>query len=257
MAFAVKFAQEGNIKQAKLFEQYYANFTEVCQNLRNVLGKEECDLKLFYSTLLSGVNAVRISTTPLSTNSLFVGDASTSFFDKSKVYFVLGADEKNFPFTLNDCGLISDKEIKELNDSYKLEPSVASINAKERFKAFELLLNPTDKLFLSYNYEGGAQKSKILNDISKMFIIEDDKGGFSTLKFNLYEDVNFFTKNNNLKTAKNNLINLLRSYYDGQLLKNTNIDTLFGAVNDKEKISFDLFDFKNVLISIHRVELER
>lgn len=247
MAFAVKFAQEGNIKQAKLFEQYYSNFTEVCQNLRNVLGKEECDLKLFYSTLISGVNAVKISTTPLSTNSLFVGDSSTSFFDKSKIYFVLGADEKNFPFTLNDCGLISDKEIKELNDSYKLEPSVASINAKERFKAFELLLNPTDKLYLSYNYEGGAQKSKILSDVAKMFIIEDDKGGFSTLKFNLYEDVNFFTKNNNFKTAKNNLINLMRSYYDGQLVKDSNIDTLFGAVNDKEKINFNLFDFKNVL----------
>jgi hypothetical protein len=44
------------------------------------------------------------------------------------------------------------------------------------------LLKPTDKLFLSYNYqENGSQKSKILNDVSQMFSLEDEFGGFDVL----------------------------------------------------------------------------
>ena len=246
---ATIYTQDGNIKQAKLFEQYYSNLSEVLDLLKSVLGEEECDFKLFYSTLLSGINSVKISTTPLSTNAMFIGDASTSFYDRSKVYFVLGADEKSFPFTLNDCGLISDKEIKELSESYKLEPTIASINLKERFKAYELLLMPSDKLYLSYNYaENGTQKSKILNDVSKMFALENALGGFGYLPFNNYEDIDFYTINNNYKTAKNNLINSVRSVYDGQTNKDKNLDSLFLAVDKEEKVNLNLFDFKNNIL---------
>ena len=245
MDFATKFTSEGNIKQAKLFEQYYNSLTEIFENLRTVLGEEETDLKLFYSTLLSGINSTKISTTPLSTNSMFVGDSSTSFFDKAKVYFVLGADEKNFPFTLNDCGLISDKEISELSDSYKLEPTIASINAKERFKAFEILLLPSEKLYLSYNYNEGKVKSKILNDVSQMFVLEDDFGKFNILPFITYDHLDFLSLNNNFKTAKNNLISSLRGLYDGQPQLNKKLNCLFNVVNSREKINLDLFNFKN------------
>ncbi|MBR4002599.1 MAG: PD-(D/E)XK nuclease family protein [Clostridia bacterium] len=246
MNFATTYTSQGNIKQAKLFEQYYSNLTEIFDNLREVLGKEECDLKLFHSTILSGVSSTKISTTPLSTNSLFVGDSSTSFYDKSKVYFVLGADEKSFPFTLNDCGLISDKEISQLSDSYKLEPTVASINLKERFKCFELLLKPTEKLFLSYNYqENGAQKSKILNDVSKMFSLEDEFGGFDVLPFDNYESEDFLIKNNNLKTARNNALVNIRGVYDGNYQVDEKCNTLFNAVNSEKEIDLKLFDFKN------------
>lgn len=246
MDFANKYTLQGNIKQAKLFEQYYSNLVKIFDDLKQVLGEEECDLKLFYSTLLSGVNATKISTTPISTNSMFIGDCSLSFFDKTKVYFVLGADEKNFPFTLNDCGLISDKEINALSDNYKLEPSIAQINLKERFKVYELLLKPTDKLFLSYNYGSAAlAKSKILSDISQMFIEENSKGGFNILPFKNYNDLEFLTINNNYKTARNNLISGLRNYYDGQEVNTKKLNSLLGAVEKKDEVNLSLFDFKN------------
>lgn len=244
--FANKFTLENNIKQAKLFEQYYNNLLAIFDNIKNILGFEECDLKIFYATLLSGVNVTRISTTPLSTNAIFVGDVSVSFFDRTKVYFILNADESNFPLTINDCGLVSDKEILQLRDSYKLEPTIASINFKERFKAFELLLKPKEKLFLSYNYENkGTQKSKIISDISKLFVIENNKGGFYNLPFNTYEDIDFYISNNNFGTAKINLISDIRSLYDGQKEKIS--DSLFNSVNEKEKIDLNMFKFENII----------
>ncbi len=244
--FANKFTLENNIKQAKLFEQYYNDLLSIFDNVKNILGFEECDLKTFYSTFLSGVNVTKISTTPLSTNAIFVGDASVSFFDRTKIYFVLNADESNFPLTINDCGLVSDKEILQLSDSYKLEPTIASINFKERFKAFELLLKPTEKLFISYNYENkGTQKSKIISDISKLFVVENNKGGFNNLPFYIYEDIDFYIANNNYNTAKDNLISDLRSFYDGQ--KEEISDSLYKSVNEKEKINLNLFNYENII----------
>ena len=142
MNFANEFTLNNNTKQAKLFEQYYNNLSTIFESLKNILGKETCSLQTFYNTFLSGVVATKVSTTPLSTNAIFVGAASGSFFDSAKAYFILGADENNFPLTINDCGLVSDKEIAQLSEKYKLEPTIASINEKERFKAFELVLKP-------------------------------------------------------------------------------------------------------------------
>lgn len=245
--FTLEFTSSNNIKQAKLFEQYYNSLVSIFDCLKEVLGNEECDLKLFYSTLTSGITNTKISTPPISTNAIFIGDASTSFFDTAKVYFILNADEKNFPFYMNDCGIISDREIKELSDSYKLEPSIETINNKERFKSFELVLKPSEKLFLSYNFSS-SPKSKIFNDISNMIVEDKENGKFGTLEVKNYTTQNFFIINNNGKTAKRNLISSLREIYDGKQNYDENkLSLLYSAVNKNSKINLACFDFKNLI----------
>lgn len=245
---SAKFTKQGNIKQAKLFEQYYNSLNAVFDALREVLGNEECDFKLFYSTLQSGLSNTKISTPPLSTNAIFIGDSSTSFFDTTKVYFILNADEKNFPYYMNDCGIISDREIKELSDSYRLEPSIETINNKERFKSFELVLKPSEKLFLSYNFSV-SPKSKIFNDISNMIIEDKENGKFGTLEIKNYNSLDFYIINNNRQTAKRNLISNLREIYDGsENYDKDKINLLFSAVNKKDSsVDTIKFDFKNLI----------
>lgn len=234
------FAANGKAKQAKLFEQYYNCLSQIFEEILSVLGDEVCDLKLFYTTLFSGLSSTKISTTPLGTNSIFVGDSSVSFFDRSKNYFVLGAVEGNFPLVLNDCGIISDSEIDALSDNYKLEPSIAQINFKERFKAFEILLKPTEKLFLSYNFKDG-NASKVLQDICNMFVIENSTGGFNCLGFKKYEELDFLNKNNNYKIAKSNFVDVYRSVLDGQKDKQKEASLLYNFLNltNKDLINFE------------------
>ena len=243
MEKAQYFALNNYSHQAKLFEQYYNCLSKIFDEILAVLGSELCDFKLFYSTLLSGISSTKISTTPLGTNSIFVGDASVSFFDRSANYFVLGACENNFPVVLNDCGIISDSEIDALSDCYKLEPSVAQINLKERFKSFEILLKPTENLYLSYNLKDG-NVSKILQDVSKMFVVEDEAGGFNNLGFKKYEDIDFLSKNNNLFVAKNNFIDALRSVLDGQKDKQLEASLLFNFLGIKLE-ELKQFNFQN------------
>lgn len=245
MDMAGVFAKEGNSRQAKLFEQYYQNLQNIFNNISDVLGEEECDLKLFYDTLLSGAKSSKISTTPLSTNSMFVGDTSVSFFGKAKIYFILNASENKFPQYVSDCGLISDKEIEAISDRYKLEPSISQINFKERFKAFELLLKATDKLFLSYNFYK-SEKSKILEDISKMFIEEGNNGKFSTLPFVKYDEVSTLIKNNNFNTAKNNFVDSFRSAIDGQT-DSRKLAALLYNITNPQKDFLNNFTFNNFI----------
>lgn len=241
-----KFASQNKLRQVKLFEQYFDSLSELFDNLGNILGQEECDLKTFFITLSSGINSCQISTTPLSIDAIFIGDTSVSFYEKRKILFILDASEGNFPKVTIDCGLISDEDISELSDKYKLEPSIYEINKKERFRAYELTLTPTKELFLSYNFEG-KEKSKIYEDISLMFSVQN-KSKFDTLKPLKFKDIDYNIKNNTYKVAKSNLIADIRSILDGQKIEKTQVDLLYYSLKKRlSKNFFELFNYKNKL----------
>jgi len=243
-SFCKRFLKENNLKQARIFEQFYDALLFTFDELENILGSVSCDFKTFSATLLSGLNVAKISTTPLSIDAIVVGDTSTSFFENRKVLFVLCANEEDFPKTFVDCGIISDDDIKSLSEKYKLEPSIFELNKKEQFKAFELLLKPTEKLFLSYNYLKG-EKSKILEDISKMFLLEE-KGKFAPLAFKRFNDFDFLTKNCDKTIAKSNLTSDIRAVCDGVLDKGIELDCLFESLKENLEDEFlDNFSFEN------------
>lgn len=242
--FCKRFADENNLKQARIFEQYYDVFLFTLDELENILGSVSCDFKTFSSTLLSGLSIAKISTTPLSIDAIMVGDTSTSFFEKRKVLFVLGANEESFPKSFVDYGIISDDDIKNLSEKYKLEPSIFELNKKEQFKAYELLLKPTEKLFLSYNFLEG-EKSKVLIDISKMFLLEE-KGKFAPLSFKRFNDCDFLTKNCDVSVAKSNLTSDIRAICDGVLDKDKEINSLYASLKGFLEDDFTQnFNFEN------------
>lgn len=233
-----------DIKQAKLFEQYFDSLVRLFNDISSVLGDEKCDLKVFFVTFLSGVNQVKLSTTPLSIGTVFVGDASTSFFEKKNNLFVLSMTEDDFPKKTGDTGIILDKDIDLLSEKYKLEPSIMDLNKKERFKAYELLLNTKNKLFLSYNYENGF-KSKIYDDISKMFVLEHG-ARFDTLPILTASSLDVLQKNNCKKIALSNLTREIRGIFDGQRNANESVNVLFNAL--KIKLNLENFEHKNKVL---------
>ncbi len=234
-----------DLKQAKLFEQYFDSYERLVEDISSVLGTEKCDLKVFFVTFLSGVNQVKLSTTPLSIGTVFVGDASTSFFERKNNMFVLSMTEDDFPKKTGDTGIILDKDIDLLSEKYKLEPSIMDLNKKERFKAYELLLNTKNKLFISYNYEKGF-KSKIYDDISKMFVLE--RGAkFDFLPILTMNSLDLMQKNNCEKVAFTNLTREIRGIYDGQRNADSSVGLLFNALKVC-KPDLQNFEFKNKIL---------
>ncbi|MGN0798135.1 MAG: PD-(D/E)XK nuclease family protein [Christensenellales bacterium] len=237
------FFEKGNLKQAKLFEQYYSAFYDIMEQIKNLLGEEECDHKMFYSTLKVGLGSVKISTTPLSCDAVFVGDCSSSFFEGRDFGFILSASEGSFPKNITDCGLVSDQEIGKLESSYKLEPTIFELNQKERFKAFELLCRPKERLFLSSNV--GSPSSSIIGEIKKMFVVEKD-GKFLPIEQYEFNTLPQSVALNSKPLCKQILTQSLRTYADGSCDLNVLDSSLFEALNNNLAEGYlERFNFQN------------
>lgn len=116
----------------------------------------------FLQIYLSGFMSLKVNLSPVSIDSVVVQDNTDGFFN-IKDLFVFDAVDGKFPTVLEDKGIILDAEIDETISFVKkrLEPSVSSINARERFKAYEALLEPTERLYISYSLKGlGGTSSK-------------------------------------------------------------------------------------------------
>ena len=236
-----EFIIDNNLEQARIYEQFMDSLNEILDTLRKILGDEECVFK-DYISVLQGVEK-SISTSPLSIDAVFIGDPSVSFFEKRKVLYIVGMSESDYPRQVQDCGLISDEDIRDLSIKYKLEPSIYEINRKERFRAYELLFVPTQKLVLSYNYK--QEKSKIYEDLRNLFVLsKDDK--IEELDIKTIKDVEFLVKNNYLSCARLNFCRDYREILDGQKTATKDIDLLYSALGvDDEKLK--VFDFENKL----------
>lgn len=237
--FIVKLNEKGDLLNQKLFEQYLGKFEEVCDGISKVLGETSCNLKIFVETLSSGFDAVKLSTPPLSTNDIFVGDVSISYFERRKIGFVLGANEGALPICLDDCGLITDEDINLLSDKYLLEPTIRDLNKKERYKVYELLLKPTEKLFVTY--ENSAPPSDIVKQLRTMFLVQKD-GKFGPLPV----ENGSTTGNVSLKSAKTNLTKMLREYKDGGELDKDAGHLFLALKNQLPSDYLENFDYKNI-----------
>lgn len=240
---SLDFFKKGNIKQSKLFEQYYDAFEDILEQINSLLGDEVCDHKMFYSTLKVGLSSVKISTTPLSCDAVFVGDTSASFFEGRDYGFVLNMSEGSFPKNITDCGLVSDQEISKLEASFKLEPTIFELNQKERFKAYELLLRPQKELFLSSNISG--TQSRLLGEIRRMFVVEND-GKFSPVPQYEFNTLPRSVALSSKPLCKQILTRELRTYTDGSCDLNSLDSSLYNALKDDlDNDYLERFNYEN------------
>jgi len=242
-----QYYDNGYIKESKKTQQIYNLTISLLDGLKNIFGDTECDIYEFLDVLKSGFEAVSLSVTPISVDSVFVGDSSSSIFERAKHLFVIGAKEGELPIVNSDCGLITDREIDKLSSSYKIEPSIKTINQRERFKLFNLLTIPTDSLHISYS-KGLDEKTfeaGFVKQLRNMFYIVTAKGK-EPLEM-LDDDYNYFTfceKLGSMPHAEKILAGFIRNIEDGVRYTNEDdIASLFTVVSDKKP---HLKSYKNI-----------
>lgn len=171
--------QNEDIKSANASSQILEKMKTITDGMQKFLGDSEISYEEFYSILLSGITSSKISFIPLTIDSVIIGDVSTSKFFDINYLFVIGAEEGEFPKIKDDCGIIVDSEIEIMNDliSKKIEPTIKTINKRERFKVFELLQTPKRRLFISYSVLGfNGEETKLsstIYDLKKIFLNKD------------------------------------------------------------------------------------
>ncbi len=164
----------GMIVEAEVTNVILSKLKKFNMQLVRFLGKTEFSSEEFLGVYLSGISSAKISVAPVSIDTVIIQENTDGFFD-IKDLFIIGANEGEFPKRINDSGIILDNELFEakLIIGKTIEPSVKDINRREIFKVYESLLEPSEKLFISYSLKslgGKSNKSaRIILNLIRLF----------------------------------------------------------------------------------------
>ena len=167
---ALKFLNEGNLKQESILRQTYAKLDNVLNQISKIIGGEETDFQEFLSLLNAAVSIVEISPLPMSLDCVFVGQILSSIFTPTKYCFILGANEGKLPAMLQDVGIISDTEIKSMQD-LPLSPTIEELNQRTRIITQQNFVI-SDNLCVTFPLNQGKDTlfpSSLVKELSAMF----------------------------------------------------------------------------------------
>ena len=153
--------QQDNKVYASVTRQTKEKLDYVLAGLDKFLSSEEMPLDMYQTLLTSGLMASDISILPISQDAIVIS-ATADELQNIEALFVVGAVEGAFPIKQQDCGMILDDEIKQLGEMSQktIEPTIKTINRRERFKSYETLLLPKSKLYLSFCEGIGDEANK-------------------------------------------------------------------------------------------------
>ena len=160
-------------------------------SVENFMGDIEVKTEEFLQIYLSGFDTVKMNLSPVSIDCVVVQDTTDGFYD-IKTMFIMGAEDGVFPAKIQDSGIILDAELDEtkLITGKIVEPKVSEVNGRELFRTYEALLEPTEKLFVSYSLSslgGGANEmSRVVKQLLALF---NDK-----IKIKTYSKIPFVSK---------------------------------------------------------------
>ena len=241
-------------KAANATTQVYEKFNEIIENLTNILKSTAISLDEYVSLLASGIAATKISFIPLKVDSVFVGSTSESKFFNTDYLFVAGATEGALPKVKDDCGIIVDREIEIMSDlaKKKIEPTIKTINKRERFKIFELLQSATKNICLSYpkfGFDGEENRAaSTLIDFKKIFLTEDGKEFEIETKESYKQKYAYLSEADKAKeiafcyptriVAEKELVKSVRDYRDNKAIDKNAMMSLYDVISSDVTSSF-------------------
>ncbi len=144
----------------------------VLEKLSELGEGQEINVFDFEKLLLLAFKSVKVETVPAYIDAVYVGDATTSYFEDVDTLFVLGATANALPRNQSDTGIIDDDDIKKLRLEFALEPEIKVLNRRARLKIFEMLQHAKNKLIVSVPIsEDGkvSQRAGFVNDLRALF----------------------------------------------------------------------------------------
>ena len=227
-----KFADEqqnsGLEFESKVTRQVADKFEQVLCQAENVLGNRKVKLEEFIKTLTMGVDAVKISVIPVSNDCVIFANMAKARKHDVKFLALLGANYGAMPIVKKDCKLLTDANLKDLVASgINVEPQIFVENKRERFSLYQLLQEPTDKLYVSYAETDGGDAlapSPFVEELCNMF-----KVGESNLAVTDVEDEDVYTQ----KQALSKVIFNHRRLQDNQVVKMPAYTVLAQRYKDK------------------------
>jgi len=151
----------------------------ILNELQSIFGLTEITFKHFLELLTAGCESMNVSSAPNSVDQVFIGDSNTSIFGQNDYFYFVNCVENFFPVSQNDCGLIVDSEINNLNEKILIEPTIKEINKKSIFNAYNNIFLYQKEVCFSYALNSLLKEeqkpSSFLLDIIALFSLNNGK----------------------------------------------------------------------------------
>ena len=173
--------QMGFVEDAAITYQVPARLKDLLDMLVRLVGDTPCDLDLFLRLLQSALGSVKIALLPQSADCVYIGDALDSRYDNVAVMFVVGAQQGKLPADPAAGSILSDTYVHCLAaQSVVIKPGNREQYLAARFYLVQLLLTPSDALYVSYTAHGFDAKpqypSSLVDSLSQAFAIQPTCG---------------------------------------------------------------------------------
>ena len=142
---------------------------KIHNNLSKFLGDRLVSSQEFLDIYLSGFGEEEINLLPVSVDCVNIQKNADGLYN-IKDLFILGAVDGSFPSKMADTGMLVDLELESLSNisNKKLEPSIKDLNKREKFLCYELMLLPSDKLFVLYSRHSYSSLNKPANVVTRL-----------------------------------------------------------------------------------------
>ena len=171
--FADEQEKDGFDFESKVTRQAGEKFEQVLSQATSVLGGRRVKLDEFIKTLAMGVEAVKISVLPVMNDCVIFANMAKARKHDVKFLALLGANYGAMPIIKKDCKLLSDANLKDLVDSgINVEPQIFTENKRERFSLFQLLQEPSSRLYVSYAETDGGDALTPSPFVTELSIIQ-------------------------------------------------------------------------------------
>lgn len=188
--------ENGLIVQGEISAVILSKLELFNKQIINFLGENLMPTNEFIQIYKSGFLSCKINISPVSIDCVIIQENTDGFYN-IKDMFIVGGVEGNFPSKLQDSGIILDSELKEAKQKMGkvIEPSVKDINRREKFRSYESLLEPKEKLYISYSEKKRDGKilrpCQIIIDLIGIFgdgILKTTYERLDFVNFDIYEN---------------------------------------------------------------------
>ncbi len=212
-------------------EQVWEKLENILSELDELMGEENKTLEQFYKLLESGFASVSIALIPQSVDCVYIGETEDSRFEDKRILFVAGASSGKIPFESSDSGILGERDYALWKVSgIEISPTLREKNLYARFYAEQLLVTPSDKLYVGYSEldAAGAKNnpSVIIGQLSYMFDTPIESAEQTAEK-------GFFTPQNAYKRLLDIIRGIRRGTFDSKTLSYA--DTLYHVLSAEQK----------------------
>lgn len=173
LALSESFDKSGDYLHFVEYRQVYGAVIHLLDELVEIMGDKMVSCEEFSEILDAGFSAVKIGVLPPGNDYVILADVERSRISKTKVLFLLGANEGIIPRNNERIGFLNESERLALKDAkISLAPTSHEEYYTQKYYLYRILTKATDKLYVSYsNFCDGEEinPSYLVKNIEDLF----------------------------------------------------------------------------------------